>query len=289
VNGCANGVRKIIWAHGTAGTTSIEFGVVGTVSGWVLNFRAQNAGSNRYEVNSSVISNDAGPDFGMMTVQQPGDSTGPRLYWNGVDVTGSVLVGTEPNRWISNYGDSATQRWGGIMGSSSVNNWQPGHLHDVIQTTRPMTGAQLVALWNAYNGVVVPVPPYPESLVTIGWTGAGLDIWGFEVPAGPNGGLGSYSGDQVYGKDVLAIHNQTLSSFDDWFVVIGGAPLQTHFRQIEIFYDNGLSFILATASATLFFSPAGYSGLGAQQWVWENVGGNLWEGQSGNIREVIFT
>ena len=160
-NGCANTVRKTIWAHGTGVTTALEFSILGTAFGWVLNYRARVGGTVLYEVNSTVISNGGGPDFGMMTVQQPGDGSGPRLYWNGADVTDTVVTSTEPDRWIHSYGDTAAQRWGGAIGAASFQPWNPGQMHDMLQVTRVMTDAQLLALWDAYNGIFNgPVPPY---------------------------------------------------------------------------------------------------------------------------------
>jgi len=151
VNAVPTGIIKTIWTFGANPANSLELGVVGTASGWVLYFLARLGGGGLiYEVRSSVIEDNSGPNFGQLAVVQDGVS--PRLYWNGIDVTGVPSTSTTPTIWVPSFG--ASSRWGGEAASASTNNWQPGHLHQMQEFIKALTPAQVLGNYNAAIGVL---------------------------------------------------------------------------------------------------------------------------------------
>jgi hypothetical protein len=153
INGVADGIRKIIFTFGTNQANSFELGVIGSVLGWSLFFRAQTTGGGVvYEVTSDIIALGGGPDFGMISVVQPGDGSGPLIYWQDTDRTGIPATTTTPDAWVPTFGDSGGSRYGGEQGSASVDGWEPGHLHDMIGFIKALTPAEIASIWNAANG-----------------------------------------------------------------------------------------------------------------------------------------
>lgn len=153
VNAVPDGIRKIIWTFGTTATNSMELGVIGSVLGWQVFFRAFESSVETYRVLSGIIALGAGPFFGMISVVQPGDASGPLIYWQDQDVTGIPPVTGNPDVWVPDFGDSSGSRWGGEQGSASVDSWQPGHLHDMIGYIKALGSSDISDIWNAANGV----------------------------------------------------------------------------------------------------------------------------------------
>jgi hypothetical protein len=154
VNGVGDGDRKTIFTFGTSAINSFELGVIGTAIGWELFFRAQTTGGGVvYEVVSDIIALGGGPDFGMISVVQDGLGGGPLIYWQDTDRTGLPAVTTTPDVWTPTYGDASDSRWGGQQGSATVDNWEPGELHDMIGYIKALTPAEIASIWDAANGV----------------------------------------------------------------------------------------------------------------------------------------
>lgn len=152
VNAVPNGDRKIIWAHGTTANNSMELGVIGSVLGWQIFFRAFEASVETYRLLSGIIAL-GGSHFGQIGLVQPGDGGGPSIYWQGSDVSGTTPITTSPDIWVPNYGDSSGERWGGEQGSQSVDNWEPGELHDMLCFIKALTPAEVSGVSDAINGV----------------------------------------------------------------------------------------------------------------------------------------
>lgn len=195
VNGVPDGDRKIIHTFGTTANNSLEFGLVGSTLGWQVFFRAFESSVETYRVLSGIVGIGSGPDFHMITVVQPGDGSGPSLYFDDTQVDNAPVISTNPDVWVQTFGDSSGQRWGGEQGSASIDNWEPGHLHAHHGFIKALTAEQISGLWDAVNGTFSAVPDNADNFITVNLKP--LIDWKFNESGGDLLNTGGSSGGDV--------------------------------------------------------------------------------------------
>jgi len=185
------GISKTMIDVGVFANQQIEFQIVGGILGWSMKLRMEGTGADFWQ-GIGFINTFPDTDVHMLTYVQ--DGTGVEFYLDGnsvIVVPTSSGVSVDDTSWFSTIitlNAASILFMGSLVGSSSLENFQPNELHDVLVTRKVMSAAEVAKLWNAVSANFAPSEPFgawASLLDMTGNSGAGPDWWWrMNVPGG---------------------------------------------------------------------------------------------------------